>query len=61
MPRIAEIKIIDKDVWCKVELERSTDVCGTISLYTPSEIKDIERSAIKNFLIDIFQYHVGDW
>lgn len=51
MPLIAEIKVIDKEVWCKVILERNTDVCGTISLYTPVEIEAIKHQAIRDFHI----------
>lgn len=50
MPEIAEIKVIDNEVWCKVKLELNTDVCVTISLYTPAEIEYIKRQAVLDFL-----------
>lgn len=57
MPKIAEIKVIDKEVWCRVELSRNTDVCRTISLYTPDEIEMIKHQAVRDFL----NYQFEDW
>lgn len=50
MPQIAQIKVIDNEVWCKVILERNTDVTGIITLYTPAEIEVIKTRAIKDFM-----------
>lgn len=59
MPIISEIKVIDNEVWCKVKLARNTDVCGTISLYTPDEIEEIKKESIKNFLLHQFKNYWG--
>lgn len=50
MTQILEVKVVDDDVWLKVKLQRNTDVLGTFKLYTPYEIKMIERDAVEEFL-----------
>lgn len=61
MPQIAEIKVTDdNEVWCKVILLRNTDVCGTISLFTPEEIEEVKRKAIRDFLNHQFESFMKD-
>lgn len=53
MPQIAEIKVEGKDVWCRVELQRNTDVLGPITLWSPDEIKQHDRSLLYEFVCDL--------
>lgn len=50
MPKIAEIKVVNEEVWCRVILNRSTDVLATITLWSPDEIKEHDRSLLLDFV-----------
>ena len=51
MPRIAELKEIDGQLWARMEMDRDE---GAVTLWTNEEIKDFKHVCIRDFLIDLF-------
>lgn len=59
MTLVTEIKVhANNEVWCRVELNRNTDVLGTFQLYKPYEIEAIKREAVKAYLDYQYQSYI---
>lgn len=44
----------NKETWFRVELDRNTDI--TVQrLYTPAEVEELQRQAVKKFLDNLFE------
>jgi hypothetical protein len=51
MPKILEMKMIDGELWCRVpEQDMIPHEEGSVSLYYPQEITDLQLQAVKDFL-----------
>jgi len=51
MPKIAEIKEIDGQIWTRLEMHSSE---GAVTLWTQEEIAEYRRACVRDFLIDLF-------
>lgn len=51
MPRVAEIKEINGQIWARLETESDE---GVVTLWTPTEIEEHRITSVRDFLIDQF-------
>jgi len=54
MPRIAEMREIDGQLWVRVE---TTEEDGQVTLWTSAEIKEHANCAVRDFLLNLYD----DW
>lgn len=52
MPKIAELKEINGQIWARLEM--NTDE-GEVTLWTKDEIKDYRLASVRDFLVDLYQ------
>lgn len=58
MPRILEMKLIENEVWVKVQLDRNTDVLGSFYVWTAEEAKQHAASAIRTFCFELANSYI---
>ena len=51
MPKIAELKEIDEQLWARMEMDRDE---GEVTLWTNDEIKAYGHACVRDFLTDLF-------
>jgi hypothetical protein len=51
MPRIAELREIEDQMWARMEMDKYE---GAVTLWTEAEIRQHANAAVRDFLIDLY-------
>ena len=58
MPKVAQIKAIDGEIWCNISSALTPDSLGEVTLWTPDEIKHHNRQLLVAFVLSLVEKYL---